>query len=316
MALAFAEQTSEDFAKAKNKALVNEIQHLFDPEEARLISFNDLKELLHPDNEVYMGMKTVPVASIVGSEGRYNDFDNLFFPKKSHLKSRWESIDRAHLQNVILPPVTLYEIGGLYFVRDGNHRVSVARARGIEFIDAEVTSLRTEIRLKPGYTMEYLLKQIIQYEKRTFYSETNYGDITDDWSLDFTAPGQYDVIYNHILTHKYFINLNQVEEISLTDAIMSWYNTVYMPVVNAIVRHGIMKKFRKRTVPDLYVWLVKYWDELKKEHGEDLPLDKVLDDFTDSYADGFLNRLKNRIKKMLFKRGGLKKNFNNKKNKT
>ena len=187
----FAAQTSEDFNKAKTKAIANEIQHFLKPDEAKLISFYDLKELLHPDNETYMGMKTVPVANIVGSEGRYNDFDNMFFPKRSHLKNRWESIDRAHLQNIILPPISLYEIGGLYFVRDGNHRVSVARARGIEFIDAEVTSLRTEIRLKPGYTIQYLLKQIIQYEKRVFYSETAYGDITDDWSLDFTTPGQY-----------------------------------------------------------------------------------------------------------------------------
>ncbi|MBR5097104.1 MAG: transcriptional regulator, partial [Treponema sp.] len=73
------------------------------------------------------------------------------------------------------------------------------------------------------------------------YAKTNYGDITNDWSLDFTATGQYDVIYNHILTHKYYINLNQVEEISMTDAIMSWFNTVYMPVVNTIIQHKIMK---------------------------------------------------------------------------
>lgn len=301
----FSAQTGDDFSKAKTKAIVNEIQHFLNPDEAKLISFYDLKELLHPDNETYIGMKTVPVANIVGSEGRYNDFDNMFFPKKSHLKNRWESIDRAHLQNVILPPVNLYEIGGLYFVRDGNHRVSVARARGIECIDAEVTSLKTEIRLKPGYNMDYLLKQIIQYEKRVFYSETAYGDITDDWSLDFTTPGQYDVIYNHILTHKYYINLNNVEEISLADAIISWYNIVYMPVVNTIYRHKMMKKFRKRTVSDLYVWLVKYWDDFKKKYGEDTPLDSVLDDFESTYGDSFLSRivkLKNKFKSFGFRK--------------
>ncbi len=301
MAIGTMEQSVDDFSKAKNKALFNEIQHLLSPEEARLISFNDLKEMLHPDNEVYMGMKTVPVANIVGSEGRYNDFDNLFFPKRSHLKNRWESIDRAHIENVILPPVTLYEIGGLYFVRDGNHRVSVARARGIEFIDAEVTSLRTEIRLKPGYTMEYLVKQIINYEKRVFYSETNFGDITDDWSLDFTAPGQYDVIYNHILTHKYYINLNNVEEISLTDAIMSWYNTVYTPVVSTIVRHHIMGKFKRRTVSDLYVWLVKYWDDLKKKFGGDIQLDDILDGFTDNFSDSPVIKIRNKVKNFIKK---------------
>lgn len=310
----FTTQTSDDFNKAKSKAIVNEIQHFLKPEEAKLISFYDLKELLHPDNETYIGMKTVPVASIVGSEGRYNDFDNMFFPKKSHLKNRWESIDRAHLQNTILPPINLYEIGGLYFVRDGNHRVSVARARGIEFIDAEVTSLRTEIRLKPGYTIQYLLKQIIQYEKRVFYSETAYGDITDDWSLDFTTPGQYDVIYNHILTHKYYLNLSHTEEISMPDAIISWYNMVYTPVLATIRRHKMMVKFRRRTPSDLFVWLVKYWEDFKAKYGEATPLDSVIDDFESEYGDSFIGKIakiKNLIKSIK-----LRKNTRANKNKT
>lgn len=310
----FTAQTSDDFNKAKTKAIANEIQHFLKPDEAKLISFYDLKELLHPDNETYIGMKTVPVASIVGSEGRYNDFDNMFFPKKSHLKNRWESIDRAHIQNTILPPINLYEIGGLYFVRDGNHRVSVARARGIEFIDAEVTSLRTEIRLKPGYTIQYLLKQIIQYEKRVFYSETAYGDITDDWSLDFTTPGQYDVIYNHILTHKYYLNLNHTEEISMPDAIISWYNMVYTPVLATIRRHKMMVKFRRRTPSDLFVWLVKYWEDFKAKYGEDTPLDSVIDDFESEYGDSFIGKIakiKNLIKSIK-----LRKNTRANKNKT
>ncbi len=303
-----ATKSEEDFSKVRNKALVNSLQHLLSPEETRLISLNDIKEMLHPDNEVYVGMKTVPVEKIIGSEGRYNDFDNLFFPKHSHLKNRWLNIDRAYMQDVILPPVTLYEIGGVYFVRDGNHRVSVAKARGVEFIDAEVTSLRAEIRLTPGKSMATIIRQIIDWEKRNFYAETNYGDITGDWSLDFTTAGQYDVIYNHILTHKYYINLKQVEEISMTDAIMSWFNTVYMPVVNTIARHKIMKKFRRRTVSDLYVWIVKYWDELKKAMGEDLPLDDVLEDFERDYSESLSAKIKNNLKKVWVKRFGLKKN--------
>lgn len=258
--LSFSQQTDDDFYKARNKALFNRIQHFLTPEEASLISLSDLKKLLKPNNETYKGMQAVPVNLIVGSEGRYKDFDNQFFPKNAHLKARWESIDRAHLQNIILPPVTLYELGGLYFARDGNHRISVAKARGIEFIDAEVISLQSEIKLKPGVSMKYLLQQIIAYEKRVFYSETSFGDITDYWCLDFTTAGQYDVIYNHILTHKYYLNLNQEEEITMPDAILSWFNKVYMPVVQVINDAKVMKKFKKRTISDLYVWMIKYWD--------------------------------------------------------
>ena len=305
--IGIATKSEEDFSKVRNKALVNSLQHLLSPEETKLISLNDIKEMLRPDNEVYVGMKTVPVDKIIGSEGRYNDFDNLFFPKHSHLKNRWLNIDKAYMKGVILPAVTLYEIGGVYFVRDGNHRVSVAKARGVECIDAEVTSLRTEIRLTPGKSMETIIRQIIAYEKRLFYAKTNYGDITGDWSLDFTTAGQYDVIYNHILTHKYYINLNQVEEISMTDAIMSWFNTVYMPVVNTITQHKIMKKFKRRTVSDLYVWLVKYWDELKKALGEDFSLEKAVEDFAQNYAESLPNKIKNYLKKVWLKSLSFKK---------
>ena len=300
--IGFSEQTDGDFSRAHNKALINEIQHFLNPEEASLISLSDLKKLLKPNNETYQGMQTIPVASIVGSEDRYNDFDNQFFPKSTHLKNRWESIDRAHLESIILPPVNLYELGGLYFVRDGNHRVSVARARGIEFIDAEVTSLRTEIKLKPGYSMKYLVKQIIAYEKRIFYSETNFGDITDDWCMDFTSAGQYDVIYNHILTHQYYINMNKTEEISMTEAVQSWYEKVYLPVTKVILDSRIMRKFRKRTVCDLYVWLIKYWDELKKKFGDDYPLNQVLEDFSRDFTTSFIQKIKNKIKSLAFRK--------------
>ena len=75
-------QTDDDFSKAHNKALFNELQHLLNPEEAKLISFTEIKTLLKPKNEVYKGMQVIPVSLIVGSEGRYNDFDNKFFPKR------------------------------------------------------------------------------------------------------------------------------------------------------------------------------------------------------------------------------------------
>ena len=185
----FAEtQSEEDFSRARNKALINEIQHLLSPEEASLISLNDVKQLLKPKAETYQGMKVIPIEKIVGSEGRYKDFDNHFFPKSNFLKSRWEHVDEAAIKDIILPPIKVYEISGVYFVRDGNHRVSVAKARGTEFIDAEVVSLQSEIKLKDPNNLADIIRQIVNYEKRVFYTETGFGDITDYWCLDFTTP--------------------------------------------------------------------------------------------------------------------------------
>lgn len=294
--------TNEDFYKSHQKALINEIQHLLNPEEAALISFTDIKKLLKPKNEIYKGMQIVPIKLIVGSEGRYQDFDNHFFPKSNYLKNRWERVDAAHIQGIILPPITLYELGGLYFVRDGNHRVSVAKSMGQEAIDAEVVSLQSEIHLKPGSTKEDMIRQVIAYEKRVFYTETGFGDITDDWQLDFSTSGQYDVIYNHILIHKYYINMNKEEEIPLQEAILSWYENVYTPVKKAIQSHKILKKFPKRTISDLYVFVIKYWDELKQKFGNDFSLDIAAESFKKVYAPKFSSKIKNLLAKIQMKK--------------
>lgn len=291
----YNQRSEEDFSKARNKALFNELQHFLVPDESKLLSFTEIKQMLKPQNEVYKGMEAVPVKNIVGSEGRYHDFDNHFFPKNMHLKNRWVSIDKAHLQNVILPPIVLYEISGLFFVRDGNHRVSVAKAQGVEMIDAEVISLQSEIKLKPGMSIKQIQKAVVLYEKRVFYNETGFGDITDCWNLDFSTPGQYDVLYQHIQIHKYFINQTKEEEISTEEAILSWYYTLYIPIVNVIKHQHILRKFRHRTPADLYVWIVKYWDDLKRKFGESVSIDSAANEFTNKFGEGPIKRLWRKI---------------------
>lgn len=290
-------QTADDFFKARNKALFNTIQHILNPDEATLISFSDVKKLLKPKNEVYKGMQVIPINLIVGSEGRYQDFDNHFFPKSNFLKSRWEHVDMAHYQDVNLPPISVYELGGLYFVRDGNHRVSVAKAQGIEFIDAEVVSLQSEIKLKAGSTKEQMIRQVIEYEKRLFYAETNFGDITDYWVLDFSRPGQYDVIYNHILIHKYYINMDKKDEIPMEDAIMSWFQKVYMPIINAIASYTRLKSFKNLKVGDLYIFFTKYWDELKQKYGNEYSIEEAAHTFKKKYSTNLITRIKNHFQK-------------------
>ena len=275
----FRVQAQEDFSKARNKAWINEMQHVMHPDKKRLLSFNDVKKILKPKNEVYIGLKTVPIKKIVGSEGRYNDFDNHFLPRSNELKQRWVNVDQAHLSDIVLPPIQLYELGGLYFVRDGNHRVSVAKTQGVEFIDAEVISLQSEVQLPPDVRLDTLLAAVIRYEKRVFYNETHFGDLTDYWDLDFTEAGRYDVIYNHILVHKYYINEQQHTEIDFSDALISWFQTVYLPVIAVIDKYKLLSNFKDRTKSDIYVWIVKHWDRLKQKNGNDFSLDDAARDF-------------------------------------
>lgn len=153
------QKASDDFNKAKSKATIHSILGALTPEKQRLLSLEDVKKLVKPKSETYLGMKTVPLKLIVGSEGRYKDFTKAFLPKKEFSRSRWENVDKAHLQSIILPPIKLYEIGGTYFVRDGNHRVSVAKSQGVMDIDAEVIRLDTEIKLEPGISTSELKKR-------------------------------------------------------------------------------------------------------------------------------------------------------------
>jgi hypothetical protein len=141
-----------------------------------------------------------------------------------------------------------------------------------------------------------MIKQVIQYEKRVFYSETGFGDVTEYWDLDFSATGRYDVIYQHMLIHKYYINQTQTEEIPMAEAILSWLNTVYMPVINVIKQQKILSKFKGRTPADMYVWLIKYWDDLKRKFGENVSLDAAAEDFTKKFGTSFLKRLVSKIK--------------------
>jgi hypothetical protein len=277
-------QASQDFNKARNRALLSRIQNFMNTEKDTLLSFYDVKKILKPKNEVYQGMKTVPIKLIVGSEGRYRDFNKYFLPRSEFLRARWERVDKAQIRDIPLPAIQLYEIGGAYFVRDGNHRVSVARSQGVEEIDAEVISLSTEITITPSMTADELEEAVIEYEKNLFYEKTQFGELTGDDKLIFTQPGRYDEIYNHIMVHKYYLNQNRHEEIPFAEALVSWYKNVYSPIVKIINDDMLCLNFPGRSPGDLYVWIVSHWDFLKKKNGLSFSVSAAARDFSDRYG--------------------------------
>lgn len=147
----FNQSVLQDFERARRRAFWRDLLSRLTRKDNNLLSFEQIRQGQLVTRRHYRGLQTVPLAKIVGSEGRYRDFDQAFFPRQSQTKERWLSINQAHYQEVSLPPVELYKVGRVYFVRDGNHRVSVARAHEQEFIDAYVI----EIDL-PGTMLERL----------------------------------------------------------------------------------------------------------------------------------------------------------------
>jgi hypothetical protein len=142
------EQVDKDFHRALRRASIHRFRDwvLRRSAHGHVLSFEQARGTLTRWSQVYRGMKTVEVEKIVGSVGRWRDFDESFLPVKVNMSQRWGHVDRAYHQGVELPAVSLYKIGEAYFVRDGNHRVSVARFHGVAAIDAEVVEIRGRMR--------------------------------------------------------------------------------------------------------------------------------------------------------------------------
>ena len=135
------EQVDADFSRARRRAPLGRIRARLRRDTAPdgLLCFDDVRKVPGAVGRVYRGTRTVPVGQIGGSVGRCSDFDRNFMPARTSVRVRWKRIDRAFHRGEELPPVSLYKVGGFYFVLDGHHRISVVRYHGVKWIDAEVT---------------------------------------------------------------------------------------------------------------------------------------------------------------------------------
>jgi len=269
-----------DFSRLRTKETISRILSLLKAQRDEMLSLGDVRSIVRPDSETYRGMQTVAIERIVGSEGRYKDFNKAFLPRHDKMMKRWMRVDVAHYQNIELPPISLFEIGGVYFVRDGNHRVSVAKAQGAAFIDAEVISLSSEVKLAPGMTKEQLKAAVIEFEKKRFFEETRLDVLRPGCALDFTEVGRYDELLAHIREHKWYINLKQTAEIPFEEAAASWYDHVYFPIIQIVREENLLARFPRMTEGDLFVFVGKHWNELTKRYGPLFTLEEAAEDFT------------------------------------
>ncbi len=132
-----------DYDHARSRAFWHKIRSMFGRKCNDLLSAEPvLKSLLNQDSH-NRGLQQIPLEKIVGSSGRFRDFDLAFLPIRQERDGRWQSIARARRQGKKLPPPLLYKVGDVYLVEDGNHRISVARTNGQEFIEADVIAINT-----------------------------------------------------------------------------------------------------------------------------------------------------------------------------
>ena len=134
------EQVDKDFERARRRSSFGRLRARLrgDRSRGKLPAFEPVRRATGAENRIYLGRRVVEVSKVAGSVGRSGEFDRDFLPVRAGAE-RWKRVDRAFHSGLDLPPVVLYEICGVYFVQDGNHRVSVARFQGVEMIEAEVT---------------------------------------------------------------------------------------------------------------------------------------------------------------------------------
>jgi hypothetical protein len=138
------EVTSALYSRARQRGQRGQLWSCLTGRSRGLLALGEVRTACSAEAQAEGGIRTVPIDQIRGSENRAADFDRDFNPLQAHTQERWLSIAQARRQGRALPAVALVQVGGLYFVRDGHHRISVARALGEVTIEAHVVALKAE----------------------------------------------------------------------------------------------------------------------------------------------------------------------------
>jgi uncharacterized ParB-like nuclease family protein len=291
----FEQQARSDFERATWKAFWNSIVNWMMRRPNTLLPYDELERKLPTTGQRDRGVQTIELDQIAGSVGRYRDFDRAFLPTQRHTRDRWINIDKAHHSQAKLPPIDVYQIGDVYFVKDGNHRVSVAKERGQAYIDAYVVQIDSPIEITPDTDLDMVIRQI---EKVEFFRSTHLDILRPGNRLRLTLPGQYEKLLEHIHVHRWYLGIENQREMAWDEAVQSWYDTVYMPIVNYIRDHDILADFPDRTETDLYLWLIEHQANLR-DLSDPAPLPEAAEDFVSKHSDRPLKKAARAIKNTL-----------------
>ena len=239
-------------------------------------SFNEQQEKEEDVEFIEHGVKTIDLEKIIGSVGKYYDFDSQFRPKKHISGKRFTNIKQMMRDGKLLPPVKLYQIRNDYYVLDGNHRVAAAKELGQFDIQAKVIEL-----LSSKNTMENLL----YIEKNKFYEKTGLPE-----KIDLTEVGKYNFLEKQIKNHKNHLTHISGRESDFKKAAKDWYNTIYIPLTTIINNGQLLKYFPKRSVADLYTYIAyHHWDKSSnRQYG--IGIDRLIPRSMEAFRTDMLER--------------------------
>jgi hypothetical protein len=271
------------FQSARRRAFWQEMLNHIRGKSAELLSFDQIKTRLRLREESYRGLQDVPLDRIVGSVGRYRDFTTSFLPKTNEMQERWSRVYAQANSLEGLPPIELYKVDDVYFVRDGNHRVSVARQLGNKTIQAHVTELPTSIDLEPGMSEEEL-NAAAAYA--AFLEESGLKRLRiHHQDMTLSEPPRYAELLGHIYLHQRWLERERRQPVSLDDAAVDWYDNMYRPAVTLIRKYKVLEHVSDRTEADLYLWLVDHLQEVRSLYGDEAPTRTFSDALVDFLAE-------------------------------
>jgi hypothetical protein len=230
-----------DFGRARRRRAMSRLAAALrrEPSDVNVIlPFDEVVQALGRRGEKRLGLQTIPLDSIVGTVDRSREFDRAFRPTSSRVRPRWERIAMAQRKGQAMPPIDVYRIGELHFVKDGHHRVSVARELGHEVIEAYVTEVITELGADRAIRMHDLA---LKSHERLFFErvplepgERSQIELSDEW--------RYAALAEAIEAWGFRREQATGEELSRPDVAEAWYREEYEPVVEMLEEAGLARK--------------------------------------------------------------------------
>jgi DNA-binding Lrp family transcriptional regulator len=221
------------------------------------------------------GIRSVPLDRIVGSVGRYKDFDSRFRFKPSVPSDRLEWIKKAMREGRTLGPVKLFEIKIEFYVLDGNHRIAAAKELGHDEILAHIEEFIPSTNT---------LQNVLYRERAEFADRTRLPA-----EINLTEVGQYDYLLEQIAEHQQYLQRTEPEKVAYEEAAQDWFKTIYRPLCNIIKRSRLVESFPGRTIDDLFSYITLHqWKEDRQRRygiGIDRLVPKNMEEFRKKMAD-------------------------------
>ncbi len=282
----YTNEARREWFRARRKARQAQVLNSLEGCHEELLDFTDVSQRLNLMHAIYRGLQDVPLDSIVGSVGRYLDFTSAFLPSDNSLRERWERIAALYLDpgSTGVPPIELYKVGNAYFVKDGNHRVSVARQLELEDIEAYVWEYPPPVSgLDPDTDIDTLLLEV---GRRQFLEQTGLDRLRPGHGIRFTEPGGYQAVLREIDDYQRALSQIDGVEVSYERAVLDWYDLLYETTIQALNDSGVMQLFPERTIADFYVWVRAHHAQLQERYHRRVTLHDAAQDFRRQQRQG------------------------------